>query len=189
MRRFPIFIATLVAMALAIVSCGDDDNTWDDYAEYRQANIDWLQQQYEKKDASGKPVYTMLRPTWDQGSYVLIRYFNDTMLTKDNPKPFLTSTVDVKYHGSLYDGTPFDSSYLRTAPADSIYRADFSSTTSSYVPGFRIALMAMNVGDSCDVIIPYSQGYGSARMDDNILPYSHLHYDALKLVDIYQYEH
>ena len=182
MRRFPIFIATLMAMALAIVSCGDDDNTWDDYAEYRQANIDWLQQQYEKKDASGKPVYTMLRPTWDQGSYVLIRYFNDTMLTKDNPKPFLTSTVDVKYHGSLYDGTPFDSSYLRTAPADSIYRTKLTDV----VGGWVIALTTMHKGDSCEVIIPCEQGYGSIERT-GIPPYSALVF-GIKLVDIYKQE-
>ena len=177
-------------LLFVIAACGvDNEETWEEYRDWRNDNNKWLEEQMARVDDNGQPYYTKVVPSYDSKAYVLIHWFNDRSATEGNLNPLVNSVCDVKYRMSNYLGVAVDSSYLRTSPADSIYRADFSSTTSSYVPGFRIALMAMNVGDSCDVIIPYSQGYGSARMDDNILPYSHLHYDALKLVDIYQYEH
>ena len=105
------------------------------------------------------------------------------MLTKGNLKPLISSTVDVKYHLSLYNGTPVDSSYYMTNPADSIYR----SIVSQNVEGWMIALTRMHVGDSCTVIIPYQQGYGSTKKSDELLPYSNLVFN-MKLVDIYKYK-
>ena len=105
------------------------------------------------------------------------------MLTRNNLKPLITSTVDVKYHLSTYDGNPVDSSYYMTSPADSIYR----SVLNQNVEGWMIALTRMHVGDSCTVIIPYQQGYGSTKKSDNLLPFSNLIFDV-KLVDIYKYQ-
>ena len=125
----------------------------------------------------------MLTAAWDPSAKTLIRWHNDTMLTKGNLKPLITSTVDVKYHLSLYDGTPVDSSYVMTSPADSVYRTMLNQT----VEGWMIALTRMHVGDSCTVIVPYQQGYGSTKMSDLLLPYSTLVFDV-KLVDIYKYK-
>ena len=105
------------------------------------------------------------------------------MLTRGNLKPLLTSTVDVKYRLSLYDNTRVDSSYANISPADSIYRALISSN----VEGWMIALTHMHVGDSCTIIVPYHQGYGSAKMSEVLKPYSTLVFD-IKLVDIYKYK-
>ena len=93
-----------------------------------------------------------------------------------------TSTVDVKYIGHLYDGTAFDSSYINTYPADSIYR----TTLSSVIEGWTIALTNMHVGDSCEVLIPYQHAYGSSEHGD-IKPYSALQFN-IKLVYIPGYE-
>ena len=102
--------------------------------------------------------------------------------TTRNLSPLISSTVDVKYKLLTCRGVGVDSTYLLTSPADSVYR----SVLSANITGFQIALMAMNVGDSCEVVIPYQQAYSNSGKG-TILPYSHLHY-FLKLKDIYKYQ-
>lgn len=149
----------------------------DEYKDWREKNDAWYQQQA----ASGQ--YTKFIAPWDPSAQTLVRWHNDTMLTKDNLKPLLSSTIDVKYRLSLYDGTRVDSSYNIVSPADSIYR----SVLTDNVEGWMIALTRMHVGDSCTVIIPYHQGYGSSKMSTTLVPYSTLVFD-IKLVDIYKYK-
>ena len=149
----------------------------DEYKDWREDNDAWFQKQM----SSGQ--YTVLTAAWDPSAKTLIRWHNDTMLTKGNLKPLITSTVDVKYHVSLYNGTPIDSSYYLTSLADSIYRSQLNQN----VEGWMIALTHMHVGDSCTVIIPYQQGYGSNKKSDVLIPYSTLVFN-LKLVDIYKYK-
>ncbi len=149
----------------------------DEYKDWREDNDAWFQKQM----SSGQ--YTVLTAAWDPSAKTLIRWHNDTMLTKGNLKPLITSTVDVKYHVSLYNGTPIDSSYYLTSPADSIYRSQLNQN----VEGWMIVLTHMHVGDSCTVIIPYQQGYGSNKKSDYLVPYSTLVFN-LKLVDIYKYK-
>ncbi len=107
------------------------------------------------------------------------------MLTRNNLKPLITSTVDTKYLLRLYNGTRIDSSYTSSSAtlSDSIYR----SVVNQNVEGWMIAMTHMHVGDSCTVIIPYQQGYGSSKRSDDLLPYSNLVFDV-KLVDIYKYK-
>ena len=168
-----------VIMAIVTVTMLDSclgKSVEDEYKDWREKNDAWFQQQI----SSGQ--YTLLTAPWDPSARALIRWHNDTMLTKDNLKPLITSTTDVKYRLTLYDGTPVDSSYYLTSPADSIYR----SVVNQNVEGWMIALTHMHVGDSCTVIIPYQQGYGSTKKSDDLVPYSNLIFN-MKLVDIYKY--
>ena len=175
MKKF-FYTVLLAAMALTMLDSCLGNNVYDEYKDWRQKNDAW----YGQQKASGQ--YSVLIAPWDPSAQVLIRWHNDTMLTRNNLKPLITSTVDVKYHLSLYDGTPVDSSYYMTSPADSIYR----SMINQNVEGWMIALTRMHVGDSCTVIIPYQQAYGSNKQSDVLVPYSNLVFD-LKLVDIYKY--
>ena len=167
----------LAAVAMTMLNSCLGDNVYDEYKDWRETNDAWYQQQA----ASGQ--YTMVTAKWDPTAQVLMRWHNDTMLTRDNLKPLITSTVDVKYHLSLYDGTPVDSSYLMTSPADSIYR----TVPANNIEGWMIALTRMHVGDSCTVIVPYHQGYGSYKQSSVLLPFSMLVFD-MKLEDIYKYK-
>ena len=169
-----------VIMAIVAVTMLDSclgKNVYDEYEDWRETNDEWFQQQA----ASGQ--YTKIVAPWDPSAQVLLRWHNDTMLTRNNLKPLITSTVDVKYHLKIYDGTPVDSSYLSTSPADSIYR----SLVTSNVEGWIIALTNMHVGDSCTAIVPYQQGYGSYNRGELLKPYTTLVFD-IKLVDIYKYK-
>ena len=175
MKKF-FYTVILAIVALTMLDSCLGKSVYDEYKDWREANDEW----YGRQVASGQ--YTTVIAHWDPSAQVLMRWHNDTMLTKDNLKPLVTSTVDVKYRLRLYDDTAMDSSYLITSPADSIYRAMISSN----VEGWMIALTHMHVGDSCIVVIPYHQGYGSTMKGD-IKPYSNLIFD-LKLVDIYKYK-
>lgn len=175
MKKF-FYSVILTVVALTMLESCLGKNVYDEYKDWREANDEW----YGKQAASGQ--YTVVTASWDPSAQVLMRWHNDTMLTKGNLKPLISSTVDVKYRGRLYDNTPFDSSYYMTSPADSIYR----SMISTNVEGWMIALTHMHVGDSCTVIIPYMQGYGSTKKSDVLHPYSNLVFD-IKLVDIFKY--
>ena len=178
MKKIFLYIV-LVAAALGITSCLGKNGVEDEYKDWRESNDEW----YAQQKANTK-YYTTVTASWDDNAELLIHWFNDTMLTKNNLKPLLTSTVDVKYRGMTKDATPFDSSYLRTSPADSIFRCQLNSDV---VEGWALALTHMHVGDSCRVVIPYSLGYGSYKMSSLILPYTTLVFD-IKLKDIYGYE-
>ena len=166
----------MAVVALTMLNSCLGDNVYDEYKEWREQNDEWFQQQVN----SGQ--YTKLTAPWDPSATTLIRWHNDTMLTRNNLKPLITSTIDVKYHLRLIDGTPVDSSYTLTSPADSIFRTQLNQV----VEGWMIALTRMHVGDSCTIIVPYQQGYGSSKMNDILIPFSDLIFD-LKLEDIYKY--
>lgn len=182
MRKFvnAVLLSALVGMFTS--GCGNDDNNWEDYTDWRNANNAWIEDQAALTNPDGTPYYQRIVPEWDPAAYVLIHYFNDRSLTQGNLSPMYTSTVDVKYIGSLYDGTVFDNSYANTEPADSIYRTSLNNV----IQGWTIALEDMRVGDTCEVVIPWQQGYGN-QGSGAIRPYSALKF-GIKLVNIDAYE-
>lgn len=185
MAKFRLFFTLFLLASIAgmiTTSCGDDDNNWDDYKDWRVANEEFYdEQRFLMED--GQNVYQTVVPSWNPSASILMRYLNDRKLTEGNLSPLLTSTVDVKYIGRLYNGVAFDSSYTNTASyGDSLMR----TTPGSLIQGWTIALMNMRVGDSVRIVIPYKLGYGSTG-SGIISPYSTLLFD-LKLVDIPYYE-
>lgn len=179
MKSLKLYLATLVAIVL-MVSCNLDDNdtTTEAYDNWRQNNEQWLQEQHDLRDDAGHAVYTKVVPAWNRNAYVLMRWFNDTTLTRGNLRPLFTSTVDCKYIGRLYNDQPFDSSYTSTVPADSIYRTRLTDV----IGGWTIAFERMHVGDSVEIIVPYQQAYGTS-WSGKIPPYSMLRFN-IKLTNV-----
>lgn len=179
MKTIKLFICAVLP-AIALTSCNLDDNdkvqeTYDNWNELNQA---WLDNAAAAKATDGTPLYTKVVPAWNSNAYVLMRWFNDTALTRDNLRPLYTSTVDCKYIGRLYDDQAFDSSYLNLQPADSIFRTKLTDV----IPGWTIAFERMHVGDSVEVIVPYQQGYGTV-WSGKIPPYSVLKFN-IKFTDV-----
>jgi FKBP-type peptidyl-prolyl cis-trans isomerase FklB len=71
--------------------------------------------------------------------------------TGESPK--LTDTVKVHYHGTLIDGTVFDSSVERGEP--------ISFPVQGVIPGWVEALQLMKVGDKWQLFIPAKLAYGA----------------------------
>ncbi|MCM1348173.1 MAG: FKBP-type peptidyl-prolyl cis-trans isomerase [Firmicutes bacterium] len=184
MKKLFQSLAIATFAAIGFWSCGDDD-TWSEYEEWRETNTEWYNTQLSRKNVDGTPYFTVIQPDWYPQSGVLIHYFNDRELTKNNLQPMLTSHVTVKYHGRLYNDVCFDST---SVGADSVRTFALTNT----ITGWQIALTQMHVGDSCEIIIPYSQGYGyagstSATGVQTISPYSTLRFNiGLKEVPAYE---
>lgn len=182
--RLVIPVLLAIGMLMPLASCNDDDetkDTWSYYEDWRNANEEFFkEQQYLLVD--GRNYYQTLTPAWNSSAQILIRYLNDRSKTEGNLSPLLTSVVDVKYIGRLYNDVAFDSSYTQTAYGDSIYR----TAVSNVIDGWTIALMDMRCGDSARIVIPYALAYGSQTVGV-ISPYSTLVFDV-KLVDIPFYE-
>ena len=186
MRKFPFITIALLLAATVLSACfKDSDGENGKYANWNKANQAWIIEQSNLVDEkTGKSYYKECVAPWDADAKVYIHWYNDTNLTRDNLKPFYTSMVDVKYKGRLYDGTPFDSSYLRTSPAAGVYRTRLGSNV---IEGWSIALMNMHVGDTCRVLLPYNVAYGSNGSGSVIKPFSALQFE-LKLENIYKLE-
>jgi FKBP-type peptidyl-prolyl cis-trans isomerase FklB len=68
------------------------------------------------------------------------------------PSPKKTDTVKVHYHGTLIDGTVFDSSVQRGEP--------ITLGVGDVIPGWTEALQMMKVGDKWQLFIPAKLAYG-----------------------------
>lgn len=98
------------------------------------------------------------------------------IITKgDGPVPTADKTVKVHYHGTLIDGTVFDSSVRRGEPAT------FGVT--QVISGWVEALQLMPVGSKWKLYLPYNLAYGSQGAGNAIAPYSTLIFEV-ELIDI-----
>lgn len=178
MKKILFCVISLIILSVVFLSCSEDKeeavNYWTEYADWRENNQNFFEQKYAETLSDGSLKYTRVTPSWDAGSTILMRWYNDRTLTEGATQPLSTSYVDVKYKGTTYEGTVFDDSYELTAHGDSIYRSKLSDN----VKGWVIALTNMHVGDRCEIIIPYDCGYGGAYTSDIILPYSTLVFDV-----------
>ncbi|WP_294066247.1 FKBP-type peptidyl-prolyl cis-trans isomerase [Proteiniphilum sp. UBA1028] len=87
----------------------------------------------------------------------------------NGPLPTDTDQVKVHYHGTLINGTVFDSSVDRGEPAI------FGVT--QVIPGWTEALKLMPVGSKWRLYIPYDLAYGSTDRG-TIKPFSNLIFDV-----------
>jgi FKBP-type peptidyl-prolyl cis-trans isomerase FklB len=85
-------------------------------------------------------------------------------------KPVATDKVKVHYHGTLIDGTVFDSSVRRGEPAT------FGVT--QVIQGWVEALQLMPVGSKWKLYIPYDLAYGEHGAGQMIAPFSALIFEV-----------
>jgi FKBP-type peptidyl-prolyl cis-trans isomerase FklB len=85
-------------------------------------------------------------------------------------KPTAQSTVSCHYHGTLIDGTVFDSSVERGQPAE--------FPVSGVIAGWTEALQLMNVGSKYRLYVPSELAYGERGAGGAIGPYQTLVFDV-----------
>jgi len=86
------------------------------------------------------------------------------------PKPGLNDKVTTHYHGTLIDGTVFDSSVERGQPA--------SFPVSGVIPGWTEALQLMGVGSKWKLFLPSELAYGERGAGGKIGPNSVLVFEV-----------
>lgn len=84
--------------------------------------------------------------------------------------PEVSDSVLAHYHGTLIDGTVFDSSVDRGQPA--------TFGLSQVIPGWTEALQLMKVGDKWRLFIPSEMAYGEAGFPGSIPPNATLIFDV-----------
>ena len=93
----------------------------------------------------------------------------------EGPKPTASDKVKCHYHGTLINGTVFDSSVQRGEPA--------VFGVSQVIPGWVEALQLMSVGSKWRLFIPSDLAYGEHGAGEAIEPNSALVFDV-ELLDI-----
>lgn len=93
----------------------------------------------------------------------------------NGPKPKATDQVKCHYHGTLIDGTVFDSSVQRGEPA--------TFGVNQVIPGWVEALQLMPVGSKWKLFIPSNLAYGERGAGQSIEPNSTLIFEV-EILDI-----
>ena len=147
MKTSKIFTLLLVI----VLVCGCKKDNW---LDWKVENEIWLQENAKKDGvvttASGLQ-YEILTPA-------------------EGAKPVASDRVKVHYHGTLLDGTVFDSSIERGTPAE------FGVT--QVIAGWVEALQLMKEGDKWQLYIPYNLAYGERGAGAQIPPYATLIFDV-----------
>ena len=79
-------------------------------------------------------------------------FYYEILKTGEGPSPTMDNTVRLHYHGTLIDGTVFDSSVDRGQPA--------SFPMNGVIKGFSGGLTKTQVGGKIRIYIPSELGYG-----------------------------
>ena len=86
------------------------------------------------------------------------------------PKPTAANTVKTHYHGTLLNGTVFDSSVERGEP--------ISFPLNGVIRGWTEALQLMPVGSKWRLFLPYHLAYGERGTGQHIQPYETLIFEV-----------
>ena len=111
--------------------------------------------------------------SYDEAKQVINDYFMN--LQKERLELTASDKVKCHYHGTLINGTVFDSSVQRGEPA--------VFGVSQVIPGWVEALQLMPVGSKWRLFIPSNLAYGEHGAGDAIEPNSALVFDV-ELLDI-----
>lgn len=124
---------------------------------------------FEKNVSEGK---TFLEANGKRGEVVTLKSGLQYEILKEGngPIPKANNTVKVHYHGTLIDGTVFDSSVQRGQPAT------FGVT--QVISGWVEALQLMPVGSKWKLFIPSNLAYGSQGAGQHIGPHTTLIFDV-----------
>ena len=94
----------------------------------------------------------------------------EVLIEGSGPKPAASNKVTCHYHGTLTDGTIFDSSVQRGQPA--------SFPLNQVIKGWTEGLQLMGTGSKWRFFIPPHLGYGDRQVGPTIGPNSTLIFDV-----------
>jgi peptidylprolyl isomerase/FKBP-type peptidyl-prolyl cis-trans isomerase FklB len=168
----------MIILAICGFATSCKDNTAEELEEqelaaYKQAQWD----EFEKKGEDSSYV----KLTNPAGNYYV---YAKKLKEGTGKKVYYNSHVSIYYVGKLTDGTVFESYVEATnTPFLCSVSSSYASTTySSVITGWSVALQYMREGDKYEVWIPQQLAYGSKETDD-IPAYSTLIFE-IELVSV-----
>ncbi len=193
MKRQNIIILILALLSpLMITSCSEDDNTVEEFPDWRNRN-----------EAYFNDIYERARDNADGSWKLFLNYsLQDTIPTSNDDYiavqvleegtgsgcPMYTDSVLVNYRGRLIPSTSYADGYVFDQSYDGEYNPETAVPAQFYVggliDGFTTALQHMHIGDVWRVYIPYNLGYGETG-SSSIPGYSTLIFD-IALVAYYR---
>ena len=157
-------LAALAALPLLALPVGASAQTDEDHAralaEYQQAYQDWETRQ--KAWEVGQSAYldwNAQRRGWTTTQSGL-QYRRVGKARRNGEQPAASDAVKVHYRGTLINGTEFDSSYSRNAPA--------SFPLDRVIKGWTEGVALMRTGETFDFVIPAELAYGPRRVSADI---------------------
>ncbi len=185
-NKLSLLLLSLLA-TFFMVSCGNDDNTVEEYPDWQKTNETYFTNLYNTAKtniAAGDANWKIIRK-WSLEDTVKVNADDNIVVQVLNKGtgsgcPMYTDSVYVHFLGRLLPSTSYPEGYVFAQT----YTGDFDPTTSipvqyavsGLVDGFTTALLNMHIGDTWRVYIPYKLGYETT--DYNGVPaYSTLIYD------------
>lgn len=141
--------------------------------DYANANKDMYQKRIDEENSLiNRFLINMNYPLkkTDSGLHIL------TINKGAGKKPSVGSTVKIDYTAAFIDGSVFDSTLERSEPFS------FVIGKKEVIVGLEEAVMNMQVGDHCLVIIPFRLAYGDQKYGNVIPPFSTLVFE-IELLD------
>jgi len=138
-------------------------------AEGRQSREGTMQAEVERNIAAGdafRAEFATREGVQETESGILYQIITEG----DGPKPGPTDRVEVHYHGTLVDGTVFDSSRDRGET--------ITFGLNQVIPGWTQALQLMSVGSKYLIVIPPQWAYGTRGSPPKIGPESTLMFEV-----------
>lgn len=155
-------ISTLFAAALLVVGCKDSTQTGD--GKIAGANAPSPSTPAAPSTATTSSQTNEMKSTASGLKYQVMKQGTGTV------SPKATDTVNVHYHGTLLNGTVFDSSVQRGQP--------ISFPLNGVIPGWTEGLQLMKVGDKFKFEIPPNLAYGPNSPTPTIPPNSTLVFEV-----------
>ncbi len=134
------------------------------HGPYKKANEAFLAENKTKEGVNTTPSGLQ---------YIVLKEGNGEKPTKDD-------TVEVHYHGTLTDGTVFDSSVDRGKPTE--------FGVGQVIKGWTEGLQLMKIGSKYKFFIPQNLAYGERQAGRAIKPFSTLIFEV-ELLDIKGHDH
>lgn len=163
--------ATSMAAAVEDVLAGNDYKVPQDEA---QALVNtYAQKMQEKKTKAAKEggdIFLAQNKTKAGVTTTASGLQYEVITAGEGVSPGPTDKVNVHYHGTLVDGSVFDSSVDRGEP--------ISFPVNGVIQGWQEALQLMKVGDKWRVFIPSDLGYGARGAGAKIPPHSTLIFEV-----------
>ena len=141
--------------------------------DYANANKDMYQKRIDEENSLiNRFLINMNYPLkkTDSGLHIL------TINKGAGKKPSVGSSVKIDYTAAFIDGSVFDSTLERSEPFS------FVTGKKEVIIGLEEAVMNMQVGDHCLVIIPFRLAYGDQKYGNVIPPFSTLVFE-IELLD------